>query len=183
MRNHPVSTSYRPRLGGWRTEGSLCSLSGERRARQRHLMYGRYSPDCFTRPTCHARFLFLRHAERLESSHHAARVRAQIARFDGPGQGDQPPEFLAISPNAKMPAIVDHDVEGEPVSVFESGAILYYWQKTGQFMDFSPLGRKSTRVAVLANRQSRTHGRPTQPLRQLRAARAGLFAQALQRRV
>ncbi len=37
-------------------------------------------------------------------------------------KGDQlQPAFRAISPNAKMPAIVDHDVEGEPVSVFESG--------------------------------------------------------------
>jgi len=36
------------------------------------------------------------------------------------GAGDQFSEqFLNISPNAKMPAIVDHDVVGEPVSVFE----------------------------------------------------------------
>lgn len=41
--------------------------------------------------------------------------------------GDQfKPEFLTISPNNRMPAIVDHDVDGEPISVFESGAILRY---------------------------------------------------------
>jgi GST-like protein len=61
-------------------------------------------------------------------------------------KGDQlQPDFMAISPNAKMPAIVDHDVDGDPITVFESGAILFYLaEKTGQFMDPTPLGRKQT---------------------------------------
>jgi GST-like protein len=52
------------------------------------------------------------------------------------GKGDQfKPDFLAISPNNKMPAIVDHDgPDGQQISVFESGAILQYLgRKTGQF--------------------------------------------------
>jgi GST-like protein len=55
------------------------------------------------------------------------------------GEGDQfSPDFLAISPNAKMPAIMDHDPGPAwghaPLSVFESGAILLYLaDKTGQF--------------------------------------------------
>src|SRR5262249_29680293 len=51
------------------------------------------------------------------------------------GKGDQfKPEFLAISPNNRMPAIVDHDWAGETVSVFESGAILLHLaDKAGQF--------------------------------------------------
>ncbi|BET97547.1 glutathione binding-like protein [Xenorhabdus taiwanensis] len=47
------------------------------------------------------------------------------------------PEFLAVSPNNKIPAIVDHQPTdgGEPVSIFESGAILLYLaNKTGQLL-------------------------------------------------
>ena len=62
------------------------------------------------------------------------------------GAGDQFGEkFLAVSPNAKMPAIVDHDVDGEPVSVFESGAILFYLaSKTGKLMPKNDIGKKET---------------------------------------
>ncbi len=57
------------------------------------------------------------------------------------GAGDQfEPEFLKISPNNKMPAIVDPDGPGGgPYSVFESGAILMYLaDKTGQFLPKEP---------------------------------------------
>ena len=52
-------------------------------------------------------------------------------------------EFLDISPNNRIPAIVDHDVDGDPVSVFESGAIMIYLaEKCGQFMPVDPVQRK-----------------------------------------
>ena len=57
------------------------------------------------------------------------------------GRGDQfKPEYLKISPNNKMPAIVDTDPlgGGEPLSIFESGAILLYLtEKTGKFIPAS----------------------------------------------
>ena len=64
------------------------------------------------------------------------------------GAGEQfEPAFLAISPNNRMPAIVDPDgPDGEPISVFESGAILQYLAgKTGRF------GGQSTRERVVVS--------------------------------
>ncbi len=73
------------------------------------------------------------------------------------GKGEQfEPAFLDISPNNRMPAIVDHDPashgnadgdsdKAEPVSVFESGAILFYLaEKTGRFISSTAAARKQT---------------------------------------
>jgi GST-like protein len=60
------------------------------------------------------------------------------------GAGDQfKPEFLKISPNNRMPAIIDHDgPDGKPIAIFESGAILMYLaEKTGKLMPSDTRGK------------------------------------------
>src|ERR1700735_3431760 len=79
------------------------------------------------------------------------------------GRGEQSePDCLAISPNNRMPAIVDPDgPDGAPISVFESGAILQYLgRKTGKFLSARrACPRCSRRVAVLADGRAWSDGR------------------------
>ncbi|NOT57530.1 MAG: glutathione S-transferase family protein [Deltaproteobacteria bacterium] len=61
------------------------------------------------------------------------------------GKGEQfKPEFLKISPNNRMPALVDHEPlgGGEPLAIFESGAMMeYIAEKHGKFLPKDPRGK------------------------------------------
>ncbi|WRH68532.1 MAG: glutathione S-transferase N-terminal domain-containing protein [Planktothrix sp. GU0601_MAG3] len=66
------------------------------------------------------------------------------------------PEFLKIAPNNRMPAIIDFDPVdgGEPLSIFESGAILIYLaEKTGQFF---PENWRDRKTVLASSRRSPT---------------------------
>lgn len=70
----------------------------------------------------------------------------EVHRVDFDAQEQRSPEFLALNPNNKIPAILDPDGPGgAPLALFESGAILFYLaEKTGQLLPAEPARRYET---------------------------------------
>ncbi|MGV8804647.1 MAG: glutathione S-transferase N-terminal domain-containing protein [Polaromonas sp.] len=70
----------------------------------------------------------------------------ELHRVSFEGNDQLSPEFLSLNPNNKIPAILDpNGPDGQPLALFESGAILLYLaEKTGQFMPQSAAGRYET---------------------------------------
>lgn len=70
----------------------------------------------------------------------------RIHRINVYGEEQFTPAFKALNPNSKVPVIIDPDgPDGEPITIFESGAILIYFaEKSGRFMPNDPRQRIAT---------------------------------------